>query len=184
MIISSRKGLLSEACRTRVFRRLASLPLFVVTGVLGVSAHAQLLMQPNISVAQARQIVDTIIAECSRPGDLVTVSIAVVDRAGQPVMQVRADTASPHNWDLAFRKAYTARTFRRTSLDWRDRTAGGSEASGQRMLAHVIPLGGGAPIMMGDQPLGAVGVSGAGGGQAADSACAEAGIAAIADDLE
>ena len=52
------------------------------------------------------------------------------------------------------------------------------------MLAGVIPLGGGAPIMMGDQPLGGVGVSGAQGGQEADSACAEAGIAAIADELE
>ena len=76
-------------------------------------AHAQLLMQPNISVAQAMRIVDAVIAECSQPGDQITVTIAVVDRAGQPVMQVRADTASPHNWELAFRKAYTARTFRR-----------------------------------------------------------------------
>ncbi len=179
-----RTGLRSVACRRLGARRLAPVSLVIVTGALGLAAHAQPLMQPNISVAQARQIVDTIIAECSRPGDLVTVSIAVVDRAGQPVMQVRADTASPHNWDLAYRKAYTARTFRRTSLDWRDRTAGDSEASGQRMLAGVIPLGGGAPIMMGDQPLGGVGVSGAQGGQEADSACAEAGIAAIADELE
>jgi uncharacterized protein GlcG (DUF336 family) len=38
--------------------------------------------------------------------------------------------------------------------------------------------------MMGDQPLGGVGVSGAGGGQPADSACAAAGVAAIADELE
>ncbi len=149
-----------------------------------IPAHAQLLMQPNVSVSQARLIIDTIITECSRPGDLVTVTIAVVDRSGQPVMQVRADTSSPHNWELAYRKAYTARTFRRNSIDWRDLTAGDSELSGQRALNHVVPLGGGAPIMAGDIPVGAVGVSGAGGGQAADTACAELGIAAIADDLE
>ena len=184
MILPSRRGLWFAVWCPRVFRPLASLPLVIVTGALGVSAYAQPLMQPNISVAQARQIVDAVIAECSRPGDLVTVSVAVVDRAGNPVMQVRADTASPHNWDLAYRKAYTARTFRRTSLDWRDRTAGDSEASGQRQLSNVIALGGGAPIMMGDQPLGGVGVSGAQGGQVADSACAEAGIAAIADELD
>lgn len=157
--------------------------LLITTGALGFTARGQVLMQPNISVAQARTIVDAIIAECSQPGDLVTVTIAVVDRAGQPVMQVKADTASPHNWELAYRKAYTARTFRRTSLDWRDRTAGESDLSGQRLLAHVIPLGGGAPIMMGDEALGAVGVSGAQGGQPGDTACAEAGIAAIADQL-
>jgi uncharacterized protein GlcG (DUF336 family) len=168
---------------SRIGQRLSVL-LFLATSVVGLSANAQPLMQPNISVAQAMQIVDAVIAECNLPGDLITVSIAVVDRAGQPVMQVRADTASPHNWELAFRKAYTARTFRRTSLDWRDRTAGDAEASGQRALANVIPLGGGVPIMMGDEPLGGVGVSGAGGGQSADSACAAAGVAAIADELE
>ena len=159
--------------------------IVTVTLLTSVRAvHAQLLMQPNISVSQARQIIDTIISECSRPGDLVTVTIAVVDRSGQPVMQVRADTASLHNWELAYRKAYTARTFRRNSIDWRDLTAGDSELSGQRALNHVVPLGGGAPIMVGDIAVGAVGVSGAGGGQAADTTCAELGIAAIAGDLE
>ena len=46
---------------------------------ISLSAHAQLLMQPNISVAQAQKIIETIITECSIPGDLVTVTIAVVD---------------------------------------------------------------------------------------------------------
>ena len=63
-------------------------------------------------------------------------------------------------------------------------TAGESELSGQRMLSNLIPLGGGAPIMMGDQAIGAVGVSGAQGGQPADSACAEMGAATIADELK
>lgn len=147
-------------------------------------AQAQVLMQPNISVAQARIIINTIIEECSASDELVTVTIAVIDRAGQPVMQVRADTASPHNYELAFRKAYTARTFRRTSIAFRDRTAGDSPLIGQRDLSNIISLGGGVPIMMGDVPLGAVGVSGAAGGQEADTACAQMGIDAIADQLE
>ena len=155
----------------------------VEASALGLSTQAQPLMQPNISAAQARQIVDAVIAKCGQPGDLLTVSVAVVDRAGQPVMQVRADTASPTTWELAYRKAYTARTRRTTSLEWRDATAGDSPTAGQRMLTDLIPLGGGAPIMMGDQTLGGVGVSGAG-GQPADSACAETGVAAIADQLQ
>jgi uncharacterized protein GlcG (DUF336 family) len=141
-------------------------------------------MQPNISVAQARKIIDAIIAECSLPGDLVTVSVAVVDRAGQPVMAVRADTASPHNWELAYRKAYTARTFRRTTLDWIERTSESEGRGGQRALTDVIPLGGGVPLMFGGEAVGAIGVSGAVGGLAADSACADVGAAAIAEDLE
>jgi len=156
----------------------------LAAAIAGGTVHAQPLVQHNVSIAMAREIIDAAIAHCNRPGDLMTVTIAVVDRAGAPVMQVRGDTASPHNWELAFRKAYTARTYRRNSLEWRDTTSPGSIAEGQRMNTHLIPLGGGVPIMMGDEPLGAVGVSGAEGGQPADTACAEAGIAAIADQLQ
>lgn len=182
MVTSAQTPWIFECRATSI--RLLAFGLLVLGSAFGGHAYAQPLMQPNVSTAQARQIIDAIIAECDRPGDLLTITIAVVDRAGEPVMQVRADTASPHNWGLAYRKAYTARTFRRTSLDWRDATAGDAESSGQRLLAKVIPLGGGAPIMMGDQPLGGVGVSGAQGGQEVDSACAELGAAAIADELE
>jgi uncharacterized protein GlcG (DUF336 family) len=159
--------------------------LWVLLAVLPVAlVNAQPVMRPSVSVAQAQRIVAAIIAECSRPGDLVTVSIAVVDRAGQPVMQVKADTGHPHNWELSFRKAYTARTFRRPTSDWKERTAGESPLSGQRMLEHVIPVGGGVPIMMGDQPVGAVGVTGAPGGVDGDEACAQLGVDTVADEFQ
>jgi len=51
-------------------------------------------------------------------------------------------------------------------------------------MVDVIALGGGAPIMIDDEPIGAVGVSGALGGQPGDDACATAGVAAIADQLQ
>jgi uncharacterized protein GlcG (DUF336 family) len=165
-------------------RRLGGLAIVIIAGVSSFAAQGQVLMQPNVSVAQAMKIVDAVIAECNRPGDVVTVTVAVVDRTGRPVMQVRADTASPISWELAYRKAYTALSIRGTSLQWRDITAGDAELAGQRMLSDMIPLGGGAPIMLGEQAIGAVGVSGARGGQPADSACAETGAAAIADELD
>ncbi|NIW24607.1 MAG: heme-binding protein [Gammaproteobacteria bacterium] len=165
-------------------RVLIGVILLVVGGTTGQLAQGQVLMQPNISVAQARLIIDTIITECSASDELVTVTIAVVDRMGLPVMQVRADTASPHNWELAFRKAYTARTFRRTSIAIRDRYLSEPTIAGQRTLSNIVALGGGVPIMMGDVPIGAVGVSGAVGGQERDTACSQMGIDAIADQLE
>ena len=165
-------------------RTLACLLVFALGSTTSSFARAQVLMQPNLSIAQARLIVDTIIAECSASDELVTVTIAVVDRMGLPMMQVRADTASPHNWELAFRKAYTARTFRRTSLAIRDRYLNEPTIDGQRALSNIVALGGGVPIMMGDVPIGAVGVSGAVGGQERDTACAQMGIDAIADQLE
>jgi uncharacterized protein GlcG (DUF336 family) len=45
-------------------------------------------------------------------------SVAVVDRAGRPCVLLQGDGAAPHNLELARRKAYTARTFRRTSAEW------------------------------------------------------------------
>ena len=151
--------------------------------LFALSASAAPLMQKNISVAHAWMVVDAVNAECGQPGRQ-SMTIAVVDRAGDPVLMIRADTASPHNWNQVFRKAYTARTFRRPSIVWRDDSAPGTERLGQRQLSNVLPLGGGAPIMSGDETVGAVGISGAMGGQPADDACARAAAASIAGELE
>ena len=176
----SRLSFSSSAFALRVSAVLATVSLVMAAAI----ADAQTLMQRNISVAQAMAVVDGVIESCGRNGALVTVTIAVVDRAGLPRLMLAGDTSSPHNLDLARRKAYTARTFRRPSLEWAGRTAGDSTRAGQRQLVDVIPLGGGVPIMIGDDPIGAVGVSGAVGGQPADEACAMAGVAAIADQLQ
>jgi uncharacterized protein GlcG (DUF336 family) len=166
---------------SRVMSVLCALVFLVVAPA---PVHPQTLMQRNVSAAQAMAIVEGVIESCGRNGALVTVTIAVVDRAGQPRLMLAGDTSSPHNLELARRKAYTARTFRRPSLDWAERTAGDSPTAGQRELAGVIPLGGGVPIMVGDEPIGGLGVSGAVGGQPADEACALAGVAAIQDQLQ
>jgi uncharacterized protein GlcG (DUF336 family) len=153
-------------------------------GTVATGVQAQTIVQPNLSAAQARQIVDAVIAKCGSAGTPLTFSVAVVDRTGLPLMQLRGDAAAPHSWELAYRKAYTARTFQRSTLEWRDRTAGDSPLAAQRQLTDVIALGGGVPIKRGSETLGAVGVSGAAGGQEGDDACAAAGAAAIADQLK
>ncbi len=159
--------------------------LLIILMLLSLPAtHAEPYMQQNISLSQAQKVVAAAINECGLINGDITVSVAVVDRAGQPVMQIRSDNSAPHNWELAFRKAYTARTYRRTSLEWRDRTAGNSERAGQRQLSQVIPLGGGAPIKAGNDTIGGVGVTGAEGGQPADDACAVAAAASIASELQ
>src|ERR671914_452515 len=76
-------------------------------------------------------------------------SIAVVDRAGRIKVLLQGDGGSPHNLELARRKAYTARTFRMPSAAWAKRTE--TTNQGQRMLSDVIPLGGGMPIMVGEE---------------------------------
>ena len=130
------------------------------------SAGAQVLTEKNISIKMAMAIAETALNECTP-----RVSVAVLDRAGRLRVFLQGDNASPHNLELARRKAYTALTFRRPSAEWAKRTAEG-DVTGQRSLAEVIPLGGGVPIMIGEDAVGSVGLSGAPGGQPKEEACA------------
>jgi uncharacterized protein GlcG (DUF336 family) len=143
--------------------------------------QAQVLTVRDISLPLARTIADASIASCKTDGFDVTV--AVVDRAGDLKLLLRADSSNPHNADLARRKAYTARTFGVTSTEFRNRTQGDGELTGQRYLAEVVPLGGGLPIMVGTERIGGLGLSGAP-DQAADEKCARAGLAAAASSLK
>jgi uncharacterized protein GlcG (DUF336 family) len=142
------------------------------------AAGAQVLTEKNISIKMALAIAETALTECTP-----RVSVAVLDRAGRMRVFLQGDNASPHNLELARRKAYTALTFRRPSAEWAKRTAEG-DVTGQRQLADVIPLGGGVPIMIGEDAVGSVGLSGAPGGQPKEEACAKAGIAKVADQLK
>jgi len=153
----------------------------LAVAALGGPAQAQgVRMDRNVSMQLANAIMNGAMEQCIKDG--YRVSVAVVDRAGQMVAFLRGDGTSPHTAELARRKAYTARTFRRSSLEWAQRTESGALV-GQRSLADVIPLGGGLPINAGDDTIGAVGVSGAP-GQEKDEACARAGLAAVADQLK
>jgi uncharacterized protein GlcG (DUF336 family) len=150
-----------------------SAALFATTAPLS----AQPLVQKSISLQQAIQVVRAAIAECSKDGSVI--SITVVDRDGEVRFAVRANGANPHNFELSRRKAYTARTFRSPSSEFIAKTMPDKELYGQRMLKDVIPLGGGIPIMIGPDAIGAVGISGAKGGQPREEVCARAGIASI-----
>ena len=153
----------------------------VLAGATPRAVHAQVLTVRDISLQLARTIADASIAQCKTDG--FDVSVAVVDRAGDLKLLLRADTSNPHNADLARRKAYTARTFGVTSTEFRNRTSGASELEGQRYLAEVVPLGGGLPIVAGTERIGGLGLSGAP-DQAADEKCARAGLAAAAASLK
>ena len=135
-----------------------------------------MLTEHDVSVRMALTIAEAALAECG-----VKTSVAVVDRAGRIRLLLQGDGASPHNIELARRKAYTALTFRRTSAEWAQRTE--TNLTGQRMLADVIPLAGGVPIKIGDETIGGVGLSGAPMGGAQEEACGKAGIAKVADQL-
>lgn len=154
--------------------------LALALALLPCGAPAQVQSERDITWKLGLAIAEGAIAACAKIN--VPITVAVVDRAGRVRVFIAPDNPSPHNFELARRKAYTARTFRRPSLDWAQQTKGDSDNAGQRLLADVIPLGGGVPINVGNDTIGAVGVSGS--SQTGDDACARAGVAAVADQLK
>ena len=165
-------------------KRLGSLTaLLLLSSSLAQRALAQAsatLTQHNISLNMALELAQGALATCKRDG--FDVSVVVIDRAGQLVVVLKSESAGLHNVELARRKAYTARTFRKTSLEWSQSLVAHPELAGQKGLADVIALGGGVPIMLGEEPIGAIGVSGTT-SQEADEACAKAAVTGISKSM-
>ena len=95
----------------------------------------------------------------------------------------RDDGTPPHTYDASFRKAYTARTYRISTIEFAKRIATESDRPGLAMIKDALGLPGGLPIKVGNETIGGVGVAGAPGGNG-DVACAEAAIEAIKDQLK
>jgi uncharacterized protein GlcG (DUF336 family) len=125
-------------------------------------------------------IAETAIATCKANG--YAVSVTVVGRNGETILQVRGDNTGPHTMENSMRKAYTARTFRIPSGDMVKRVKD-NPTLGLIHLSNVIANQGALPIKVGDETIGAAGASGAPGGEK-DEACIKAGIDKIADQLK
>jgi hypothetical protein len=91
-------------------------------------------------------------------------------------------SAGDHQAGCRMKKAYTARTFARSSGDFADGVKGNPNA-GALFLTNITPARGALPIKIGNDTIGAVGVSGAPGGDK-DEACAKAGIDKVSADLK
>jgi len=137
------------------------------------------VMQRNVSLGMAKAIAEATIAACKEKG--YHTAAAVVDRAGQVLVILRDEAASAQTAEMARRKAYTARMFRTTTLEFQKRTLEPSYAA-QRDVADILALGGGVPILVGNEAIGAVGSSGS--SQEQDDACAKAGVAKVAEQLK
>src|ERR1700722_8994789 len=139
--------------------------------VLSSNAGAQgLVSQKNIPSAMDK---------CKELG--FKVSVVVVDRAGLPLVMLRGDGAGLHTPEGADRKAYTARTFRTSSTDFVKRMQTDPASIGSMEYSRVLALSGGLPIKVGDDVVGAIGVSGSPG---RDDECSQAGIDKVATQLK
>ena len=136
---------------------------------------------PSLTTAAALQAAQAALARCDKDG--FTVTVAVVDRGGTPLAVLRNGLAGPHTIDTAINKAWSALSFRTDTTELASMTQPGRPNSGIRSLPNVVAVGGGFMIRAKGSLVGAIGVSGAPGGDA-DDVCAKAGIAAISDAME
>jgi uncharacterized protein GlcG (DUF336 family) len=116
--------------------RLALAADLAAASALPSPSRAQVITHRDVGVRMVLTIAVTALDRCEADGN--SVSVAVVDRAGRLRVFLQSDKANPHNIELARRKAYTARTFGRTSADWAKRTAETPELAAQRQLGDVI----------------------------------------------
>jgi uncharacterized protein GlcG (DUF336 family) len=150
-------------------------------GILTAPAGAQgVVMQRNLSLNMAKTIAEATLAECQAKG--FHTSAAVVDRAGQVLVILRDEQATAQTVEMSRRKAYTARMFRTSTLEFQKRTADDPTLLPQRDVSDILALGGGVPVVVGNEIIGGVGSSGS--SQTQDDACAKAGIARVTDLLK
>jgi uncharacterized protein GlcG (DUF336 family) len=143
-------------------------------------ASAQLLARKDLSVAVAVDIAQTAMATCSANG--YRVSATVVGRNGEVLVQIRGDGTPPHTMENSFKKAFTARTFRIPSGEMEERLKKNPQMGAQYLTGFTTARGA-LPIMVGEDVVGAAGVSGAPGGEK-DEACVKAALDKVADQLK
>ena len=146
-------------------------------------AHAQGLLKTNrISADLANQAVAAVVAKCASQGYAETGVLVDADGVQQAVL--RGNRTGAHTLDSALAKAYTAASFKTdtTALVERSKTAP-VLANILFKLPHLLLAGGGIVIKVGDEVVGAIGASGAPGGDL-DDACARAGLDKIKDQLK
>jgi len=158
----------------------------VICYIIGVAvaavlpARAELITHRDLSAEMAVAIAHTALTTCTASGYHVTVT--VLGRNAEVIAQIHGDGASPHTVENSFRKAYTSRTFRVASGEIAKRYKADPQIF-QVHLNNVIPAEGGLPIKVGEDVVGAVGVSGSPGGEK-DAVCAQAGIDKVAGELK
>jgi len=155
-------------------RNLLAATILLLAGA--AAAQEALVNYKSLSPELALDLARATLADCKKRGFQVTV--AVVDRFG-----VTDRFAGPHTVSTAAGKAWTAASFRTSTTELNAISQPGMMQAGIRNLPGAVIIGGGLTVEAGGSLLGAVGVSGAPGGDA-DEACAKAGIDAVRDKLD
>ena len=166
-----------------MLQRMLRILLAPAVMLLASQSYAQgLLPTHRIPAELAGQAVTPAVTSCAGQGYAETA--VVVDADGVRQAMLRGDRAGSHTLDSAYDKAYTAASFKTDTSALVDRSKSvPALANLFTQVPHLILLGGGLVIKVGDEVVGAIGAAGAPGANL-DDACARAGLGKISDQLK
>ena len=160
---------------------VGALTIYALAGSVQTRAQESLVTHKSLAPAIALDLAQAALADCQQRG--YQVAVAVVDRFGVIQVVLRDRYAGPHTPATASGKAWTAATFRNSTSNLFSISQPGMMQAGIRTLPGVVIIGGGLVVESAGTLVGAIGVSGAPGGDA-DEACAKAGIESIQTKLD
>ncbi|MEO8935739.1 MAG: heme-binding protein [Burkholderiaceae bacterium] len=141
-----------------------------------ITPPPRILQQGNVSLELANALVSATLAACHADGRHAVV--AVVDRGGNLVAVQRDDSVGPHNTAAAERKAFTALSTRTPTRLLAERARANPDSQNLNTIDSLLLIGGGVPLKVGQDVIGAIGVGGSGGAEQ-DEGCAIKGIARV-----
>ena len=158
--------------------KLTALTLLAATSL----AQAQAVRSDkNLSLELANQIAAAGVAACQASGYAVTTT--VVDRAGGVRAVQRADNAGPHTLEASRLKAYTSASAKNNTLAMMETAQKKPGAANLVNIPGFLLLGGGVPVKVGNDVIGAVGIGGAPAGNL-DEQCPIAALDKVKDFLK
>ncbi len=163
-------------------RNIIKFSALTLTLVAAAAANAQAVRtEKNMSLELANQLASATVAACAANG--YAVAATVVDRAGTVRAIQRADNAGPHTLAASQQKAFTSASAKNTTLAMMEGSQKNPAAANLVYIPGYLLLGGGVPVKVGNEVIGAVGVGGAPGGNL-DEQCAVAAIDKVKDQLK
>ncbi len=162
---------------------------FIAAGALSIAAVAAttsvraqgVITTHRLSAPLAGEAALASVEHCKRMGYNVTA--VLIDADGVRQATLRGDGSGPISLDTAYAKASTALYYRTDTIELVQRMQNLGAASIQAKVPNLVVAQGGVVIKMGDEVIGAIGISG-GPGQDYDTQCARAGIDKIRDRMK
>jgi uncharacterized protein GlcG (DUF336 family) len=163
-----------------IFYTCAALSALLISTAAVARPEQGLILHKALSLDMALAMAQGSLAKCRELH--YKCAITVLDATGRTIIALQDDGANLHRFDVARKKAYTALVYRKPSKEvvegWSKKTA-----EPVPLLEGTIDMGGGIPIIVDQDTIGAIAVSGAPGWEM-DEACAKAGLAKVADKLK